>query len=88
MPTYDYKCEKCGHKFEKFQSIKDEALKECPECEGPVKRLIGTGAGIIFKGKGFYQTDYKGTCPGNNNTSKKDDKSPVCGASCDCPHKK
>lgn len=59
MPTYDYQCKKCGHKFEEFQSMTDSPLKKCPECKGPVNRMIGTGAGIIFKGKGFYQTDYK-----------------------------
>ena len=59
MPTYDYRCEDCGHRFEHFQSMKDEPLKVCPECSGKVKRLIGTGAGIIFKGSGFYETDYR-----------------------------
>ncbi|MCB1230622.1 MAG: zinc ribbon domain-containing protein [Verrucomicrobiae bacterium] len=61
MPTYDYKCEKCGHQFEVFQSMKDERLTDCPQegCDGKVKRLIGTGAGIIFKGSGFYETDYR-----------------------------
>ena len=59
MPTYDYECQKCGHRFEVFQSMKDDRLTDCPldECEGAVKRLLGTGAGIIFKGSGFYQTD-------------------------------
>jgi putative FmdB family regulatory protein len=59
MPTYDYECTKCGHNFEKFQSITAEALKKCPKCKGKIRRLIGTGAGIIFKGSGFYQTDYR-----------------------------
>ena len=59
MPTYDYECRKCGHRFEKFQSIKDNPLKKCPKCSGKVQRLIGTGAGILFKGSGFYQTDYR-----------------------------
>tara|TARA_B100000925_G_scaffold185016_1_gene139792 strand:+ start:72 stop:413 length:342 start_codon:yes stop_codon:yes gene_type:complete len=61
MPTYDYKCETCGHQFEAFQSMKDERLTDCPldDCEGGVKRLLGTGAGIIFKGSGFYETDYR-----------------------------
>lgn len=58
MPTYEYECKKCGH-FEFFQSIKEEKLKKCPSCKGPVKRLMGSGAGIIFKGTGFYQTDYR-----------------------------
>ncbi len=59
MPTYEYECTKCGHQFEKFQSMKDEPLKRCPKCRCKVKRLLGTGAGIIFKGSGFYQTDYR-----------------------------
>jgi len=59
MPTYDYECAKCGHKFEKFQKMSDELLKKCPECGGKVHRLIGTGGGIIFKGSGFYENDYK-----------------------------
>lgn len=61
MPTYDYVCDTCGETFEIFQSIKDERLTECPkpDCGGKVKRKIGTGAGIIFKGSGFYETDYR-----------------------------
>ncbi len=61
MPTYEYECKKCNHRFEKFQSITAEPLKTCPECSGELKRLIGLGAGIIFKGSGFYCTDYKDT---------------------------
>ena len=61
MPNYDYQCEKCGHRFEVFQSMKDAKLVDCPleNCDGKVKRLLGTGAGLIFKGSGFYQTDYR-----------------------------
>lgn len=60
MPTYDYLCDACGHEFDEFQSIKAEPLKKCPECAKPkLRRLIGTGGGIIFKGGGFYQTDYR-----------------------------
>jgi putative FmdB family regulatory protein len=59
MPTYEYECRKCGHAFERFQSITVEPLKRCPECRGKVRRLLGSGAGIIFKGSGFYQTDYR-----------------------------
>ncbi|AQT70253.1 putative regulatory protein, FmdB family [Anaerohalosphaera lusitana] len=60
MPTYDYVCESCGHAFEKFQSITAKPAKKCPEC-GKMKlnRLIGSGAGVIFKGTGFYETDYR-----------------------------
>ena len=60
MPTYDYKCDACGHAFEKFQSITAPSIRKCPSCgKRKVRRLIGTGAGIIFKGSGFYQTDYR-----------------------------
>ncbi len=59
MPTYEYECEKCGHHFERFQKMTDEPVKRCPECRGKARRLLGTGAGLIFKGKGFYQTDYR-----------------------------
>ena len=61
MPTYEYICEKCDHEFEVFQSIKADPLTDCPQskCKGRVRRLIGTGAGIIFKGSGFYETDYR-----------------------------
>ncbi len=61
MPTYEYKCNKCEEVFEVFQKITDEPLKECPVCGGEVKRLVSGGAGIIFKGSGFYTTDYKGS---------------------------
>ena len=59
MPTYEYKCTECGHLFELLQKFSDEPVKVCPQCGGKVKRLIGPGAGAIFKGSGFYQTDYK-----------------------------
>jgi putative FmdB family regulatory protein len=67
MPTYEYHCRKCDQNFEMFQSMRDEPLRECPKdlCRlqkwghGKVKRLLGTGAGIIFKGSGFYSTDYR-----------------------------
>src|ERR1044072_7855848 len=60
MPTYEYACSKCGHQFEQFQSMRDEPLKKCPKCGKPaLKRLVGGGAGLIFKGSGFYITDYK-----------------------------
>jgi putative FmdB family regulatory protein len=60
MPTYDYECQACGHEFEKFQSITASAVRKCPECgKLKVRRLIGTGAGVIFKGSGFYETDYR-----------------------------
>ena len=60
MPTYEYKCANCGHAFEKFQSIMAAPIKRCPKCKkNTAKRLIGTGAGLIFKGSGFYITDYR-----------------------------
>jgi len=60
MPTYDYQCDACDHKFEVFQSITEEHLKKCPECKtNKLRRLFGTGAAIMFKGSGFYQTDYR-----------------------------
>lgn len=60
MPTYDYRCSACGHAFEKFQKMSEGAVRKCPECgELKLKRLMGTGAGVIFKGSGFYETDYK-----------------------------
>jgi putative FmdB family regulatory protein len=60
VPTYDYQCAACGHEFEKFQSITAPAVRKCPLCgKRKVRRLIGTGAGVIFKGSGFYQTDYR-----------------------------
>lgn len=60
MPTYEYICENCKCEFERFQSITARALRKCPECgKLALKRLVGTGAGIIFKGSGFYETDYR-----------------------------
>ena len=61
MPTYEYVCNKCGKEFELFQKMSDEPIKVCPDakCKGPVKRVIGEGSGIIFKGAGFYENDYK-----------------------------
>ena len=67
MPTYEYLCEKCGHEFEKFQSMADKRLTTCPKelCglkswgKGKVRKLIGSGAGLLFKGSGFYITDYR-----------------------------
>ncbi len=79
MPTYEYQCKKCAHKFEAFQQITEKPLEVCPECMGPLVRLIGAGAGFIFKGPGFYATDYRSkeykerqrqegkACPGSSN---------------------
>lgn len=70
MPTYDYKCTNCNYTFEYFQPMTAEPLTECPKCKGTIKRIIGTGAGPIFKGSGFYQTDYKSNSSQNKSSSK------------------
>ena len=60
MPTYDYECDNCGHTFEVFQSITEAVKKKCPKCRKlRLRRLFGTGAAVVFKGSGFYQTDYR-----------------------------
>ena len=60
MPTYDYQCDACNHKFEEFQQISDPLLKTCPKCnKRKLRRLFGTGGAVLFKGSGFYQTDYR-----------------------------
>ncbi len=70
MPTYEYRCSECGHELEALQSIKAEPLKTCPQCNSDsLRRLIGAGAGLIFKGSGFYITDYK-----NGNTNGRTEK--------------
>lgn len=66
MPTYEYKCLKCGHKFEMFQPMSADPVSTCSKCGGAVKRLIGKGLAPIFKGSGFYQTDYKPSGIPNN----------------------
>ena len=70
MPTYEYECPDCGTRFEEFQSITADPLEECPACgEKHVKRLISAGAGLIFKGSGFYETDYKRKNGSNGSSS-------------------
>ncbi len=60
MPTYEYQCDACDHHFDEFQSFSEKPLKKCPKCGKPkLRRLFGSGAGVIFKGSGFYQTDYR-----------------------------
>ncbi len=60
MPTYDYVCDACEHEFELFQSMKDDPIRKCPKCKRlKLRRLFGTGAAVVFKGSGFYQTDYR-----------------------------
>ncbi|MCK4998784.1 MAG: zinc ribbon domain-containing protein [Anaerohalosphaera sp.] len=81
MPTYDYQCENCDHKFEKFESITAKPARKCPNC-GKMKlnRLIGTGAGIIFKGSGFYQTDYRTDNYNKGKTAASSDSKPTATA--------
>ena len=75
MPTYEYKCLACGYDFEIYQKMNDELVKECPKCKGKVKRLIGKGSGPIFKGSGFYHTDYKNAKTENKSAGKSENKS-------------
>lgn len=70
MPTYSYECRKCGHVFDVFHSISATPKIKCEECGGGSKRLMGTGAGIIFKGSGFYETDYKKNSSGGSGDGK------------------
>jgi len=83
MPTYEYECEKCGHRFERFQSMSDTPLTVCPECRGKVNRLVSGGGGVIFKGSGFHATDYakSGSAPACGRGTR------CCGRSepCDSP---
>jgi putative FmdB family regulatory protein len=94
MPTYDYACSACGHRFEEFQAMSADPLKKCPACKkAKLERLIGAGAGVIFKGSGFYQTDYRGSS--YTSDAKKDEGggcTPKCGtadapAGCKMPKK-
>jgi len=73
MPTYDYICKKCDHTFEYFQAMSDTPLENCPECKGKVRRLVSGGSGLIFKGSGFYLTDYAKK-KSNEKEPKKSDK--------------
>ena len=59
MPPYEYRCNECGHEFEVFQNMSDDPVKTCPVCNGCVERLISAGGGLLFKGSGFYTTDYR-----------------------------
>ena len=86
MPTYDYECSSCGYTFEEFQSITEKHLKKCPKCKkSSLHRLLGTGSGVIFKGSGFYQTDYKNNSSSSTKTSQEGSPSHSC--SDGCPHK-
>ena len=75
MPTYEYRCNECSHEFEEFHSITADPIKICPKCEGEVERLISAGNGLIFKGSGFYITDYKNKNHASDSKSEKTEKS-------------
>ena len=87
MPTYDYECSACGHAFEALQSMTDKKLTKCPKCKkAKLSRLIGSGSGIVFKGSGFYETDYKRkgeTKPTDSPTAQPAPK-PSNGGGCGC----
>ena len=82
MPTYEYECEDCGHTFEKMQSITADPLEDCPKCSGSVRRIIHGGAGLVFKGSGFYVTDSR---KGNSSSSPPCGKDTGCGEDGSCP---
>ena len=85
MPTYEYVCNKCNHRFERLQSITARPLKRCPKCRGKLERVIHGGAGLVFKGAGFYSTDYrKGGAPSKPPCGKE---APCCGADSPCQKK-
>ncbi|HOW35758.1 MAG TPA: zinc ribbon domain-containing protein [Candidatus Omnitrophota bacterium] len=85
MPTYQYECSACGHQLEAFQSMTEKKLKKCPKCgKNSLDRLIGSGTGIIFKGSGFYETDYKRKEQAQTDSSKASSHSGSCCSS--CPH--
>jgi len=87
MPTYEYECTKCGHSFEAFQKMTDQPLNKCPKCAKMVKRLIGSGSGIIFKGSGFYATDYRKKPPPQNIPDSAPSSCAKNKEGCDtCPH--
>ena len=77
MPTYDYECDACGHTWEMFQRIVEDAIKKCPECKKKkARRLFGTGSAVMFKGSGFYETDYRSDSYKKGEKAAKDAKAP------------
>ena len=78
MPTYEYECINCGHRFEAFQKMSDRRIKTCPKCKKSVRRLIGKGGGIIFKGAGFYATDYRKSKPPQETKDKQSATKTTC----------
>ncbi len=85
MPTYEYECDACSHAFEALQSMTEPKLKKCPKCgKQKLHRLIGTGAGVIFKGSGFYETDYKKKDAAPAPKASASEKSAPCSTACKC----
>lgn len=83
MPTYDYQCGACGHRFDEFQSMSAAPRKKCPTCKkNKLERLIGAGAGVIFKGSGFYQTDYRSSSYTDGKKQDEASSAPACSAAC------
>lgn len=83
MPTYEYECPQCGHTFEAFQNMSAKPLNKCPKCNQKLKRIIGAGSGIIFKGSGFYATDYRKKSPPSKGSGKSSDACHACPKACD-----
>ena len=81
MPTYNYRCDQCNYRFERFQNMSDPPVETCPQCGGSVRRLIGAGAGLIFKGSGFYATDSRNAQPSCGRDR------PCCGQDTPCDEK-
>jgi len=92
MPTYEYECGACGHRFEQYQSMSDKPIKKCPKCgKAKARRMISGGAGVLFKGSGFYQTDYRSKGykeSAKKDVPKKDAPSPCSGDCSACDVKK
>ncbi len=88
MPTYDYRCKACGHEFELFQSMRDPVKRTCPQCkERALERLIGTGGAVLFKGSGFYQTDYRSESYKKGEQQEKKKQSESANGTCACGKK-
>lgn len=86
MPTYEYECTNCNKNFEIFQKITDKALDKCPKCHKKISRLIGGGSGIIFKGSGFYATDYRKSSGKSSSKAKSGSCSSAKDGCSSCPH--